>query len=1315
MKQFPSFLLLLVTSSSLAAQPLLDDTFSYANGPLSGQGPWVRGVTSPSADNPSDFIVVDSGAVKFDWTTTSPVNNALRMQWADDQMTSGMIYAAFTLRVAVAPLSASGTRPGFLHFDRSGGGQMRGHVGIRPGTEPGTFQVGISPSSQLGDNFTFSESDLVLNTVHQLMIGYDVASSTTSLWIGTTDPDATPETSAIGSPSDGVRRIQLRLYNFDGATGTTDLGVFYLDNLVVTTGPALNPDPEPETAEVFLADTFAYDDGPLLDSAPEWRIREGAPAHSVAANQLQLHPVDLLDAGYLTRNLSRTVEMGSVYTAFTLDLPAAAQIHDPVNALFLTDVSGAFGRAFVVIEGTADGWRIGLRGSTSGTITWESSTLSPGSSTRWVTGFDVLTGSTGMWLDTDAVDAPARVEITGSAMQVRRLAIGADPNLPDPAIAVRDLHIAAGRETAVSPPVDLVTLPHPDKVFLFLLIGQSNMAGRGAIEAEDLIGNRRIAFYNADRQWQVARDPLHWDRPTANGVGPALSFARALLPNLPPDAVIGLIPAAQGATSITWWQKSYAGAYTFYDGQYLYPHALGRALEAAQVGTFAGILWNQGENDAGAAEADGGASYRTKLHQLIADLRNDLNRPGLPFIVSTLGPWRTNAAAINSVFLSLPSEVSNTAAVDTNDPAVAPFLVNNPNDTPHYISSSYRLLGQLYAAAFQPWWSPAQAYVQTLAGNIRAGGPGHGIQFTATGGISAWQVYGSNLLAPNVSSTGEWFLNGAISPEVLAYSENPPLAFKWRSPRTMAAWTAGEGTMGVVLANNDTFPAIFRLSIDSTHLTAFRAPGGEWQPVAEALADQPVDRLKWSLPGGSMILWSGTAALIGSGNPGSPDLEAHIAPKGIVDWSWQYGAMPLLQPQPHAVYQRQSEREGRVPIEGLAPAGATTISFSISDGSSPFGTVPPEPVVLAVDPISGAFAGSAEWPAGGWYTILATARDASDAIVDEQWIDPVGIGEVFIVAGQSNSTNSGQFQTRQQSGLVSAFSGSGWRPATDPMPGTHDNATRGSFQPSMGDALVAQFGVPVAFASTGQGGSAIRHWQPDYEHDFVANTFYNGLYQWTLHRIRQLGQGGFRALLWHQGESNAAQGESTDPSKVDTYYASLSNLLGSWRADAGWHLPVFTAKASLWPLYNAIYGGDPYLRQAQQQIWDDGIALPGPDTDQLGLEYRQDDSDSRVHFNAAGLKLHGELWADSVSPFISELNLLSLVPRLEIGLDPGGMMLQWSQVSDLLVQLQSSTSLSGGWVTIETFQSDEVPESYDFTDLDWDGTGPRFYRLMVEP
>jgi hypothetical protein len=79
------------------------------------------------------------------------------------------------------------------------------------------------------------------------MIGHDIGSSTTSLWIDTTNPSMTPVATSTSSTTSNIRRVNLRMYNSDGSPETTtNLGVFYMDNLTVTTIP------EPSTYAALL-------------------------------------------------------------------------------------------------------------------------------------------------------------------------------------------------------------------------------------------------------------------------------------------------------------------------------------------------------------------------------------------------------------------------------------------------------------------------------------------------------------------------------------------------------------------------------------------------------------------------------------------------------------------------------------------------------------------------------------------------------------------------------------------------------------------------------------------------------------------------------------------------------------------------------------------------------------------------------------------------------------------------------------------------------------------------------------------------------
>ena len=80
-------------------------------------------------------------------------------------------------------------------------------------------------------------------------------------------------------------------------------------------------------------------------------------------------------------------------------------------------------------------------------------------------------------------------------------------------------------------------------------------------------------------------EPIHFDRAVA-GVGPAASFAQAWC-NANKNEQIGLIPCAEGGSSIDEWNKEGA----------LFRHAVSEAKFAMGNSELIAILWHQGESD----------------------------------------------------------------------------------------------------------------------------------------------------------------------------------------------------------------------------------------------------------------------------------------------------------------------------------------------------------------------------------------------------------------------------------------------------------------------------------------------------------------------------------------------------------------------------------------------------------------------------------------------------------------------------------------------------------------------------------------------
>lgn len=352
-------------------------------------------------------------------------------------------------------------------------------------------------------------------------------------------------------------------------------------------------------------------------------------------------------------------------------------------------------------------------------------------------------------------------------------------------------------------------------------------------------------------------------------------------------------------------------------------------------------------------------------------------------------------------------------------------------------------------------------------------------------------------------------------------------------------------------------------------------------------------------------------------------------------------AITLTSPLDYQVFQRQTWQTGRVEIRGETRLTADKAEARVT-GTSLAAPLPDNWVRLRYSKSSGEFHASLREPAGGFYQveirILRHGRQLAAAIVPH-----VGVGEVFVVSGQSNATNYGEVRQKVETGMVVAFDGTSWRIADDPQPGVQDHSSKGSFIPAFGDALYRRYRVPIGIASVGHGSTSVRQWLPNgYPVDvmptmtkFVTRnahgelisdgTLFNGMMQ----RIHQLGKHGFRALLWHQGESDANQ-PAGHQIPAATYRNMMVELIRASRRSAGWNFPWFVAEASY---HTPQDPSSPSIEEAQRSLWVSGLALQGPDTDTLGSEYRQNHGKG-VHFNSAGLKAHGQLWAEAVETWL---------------------------------------------------------------------------------
>lgn len=233
-------------------------------------------------------------------------------------------------------------------------------------------------------------------------------------------------------------------------------------------------------------------------------------------------------------------------------------------------------------------------------------------------------------------------------------------------------------------------MPEKDNLWVFILAGQSNMAGRGFVEPQDTIPDPRILTINEDKQWILAKEPLHFYEPTMAGLDCGLSFGREMLNHIPDSVSIALIPCAVGGSSIEQW----LGDSVFRNVQLL-SNFKDKINFAKQYGTIKGILWHQGEND---ANPESILHYKQNLKELISEFRQIVDNTHLPFLIGELGSFKehgfqNNIDSINAIIHTVADNNYNTFVVGTDD-------LKCKADSIHFNSSGQRSMGWRFARIY---------------------------------------------------------------------------------------------------------------------------------------------------------------------------------------------------------------------------------------------------------------------------------------------------------------------------------------------------------------------------------------------------------------------------------------------------------------------------------------------------------------------------------------------------------------------------------------------------------------------------------------
>ncbi len=231
-------------------------------------------------------------------------------------------------------------------------------------------------------------------------------------------------------------------------------------------------------------------------------------------------------------------------------------------------------------------------------------------------------------------------------------------------------------------------IPQKEKIWVFILAGQSNMAGRGFVEPQDTIPATKIFTINREGEIILAKEPLHFYEPSLAGLDCGLSFARTIIEHFPDSISVLLIPTAVGGSSINHWLED-----TVYRNVKLLTNFAQKVELANKYGEIKGILWLQGESDANQNDIP---SYRDKLTALLKKFREIANNNDLPVYIGELGSYSKN----HKYWMKINEQIRLYAASDINAIIINTADLKDKGDRVHFNSEGQRILGKRFAQAF---------------------------------------------------------------------------------------------------------------------------------------------------------------------------------------------------------------------------------------------------------------------------------------------------------------------------------------------------------------------------------------------------------------------------------------------------------------------------------------------------------------------------------------------------------------------------------------------------------------------------------------
>lgn len=316
----------------------------------------------------------------------------------------------------------------------------------------------------------------------------------------------------------------------------------------------------------------------------------------------------------------------------------------------------------------------------------------------------------------------------------------------------------------------------------------------------------------------------------------------------------------------------------------------------------------------------------------------------------------------------------------------------------------------------------------------------------------------------------------------------------------------------------------------------------------------------------------------------------------------------------YKIFQRDETDQHDFKLSGTYTSFCGAVQASFNDG--PW-------VIIDDTPTGGTFSGTlADQPVGqGNLMVQCTLGGDADAVSN------IGIGDVYVVAGQSNAegygTNEQLYTTIATTSAVFPTvytEADEWKVGNDE---TDTDGGSGSAWPIVGGYIVEHTGVPVAFITTAEGEQSLIHdnadWAKGSSSEDCGNTNNGALscYDNMIKQVVEADTGGIKAVLWYQGESDLGYGSA--------YKEAFEQLVADMQTDIGTDLVVIPQ--ALGPILNSTSASLTNIRLAVMNTWDENPAvLYGPHGYDVHLTDDVENTDT-IHFKEDDeLQTQGYRW-----------------------------------------------------------------------------------------